>query len=276
MNKNKYPLLPLEFKPVNPHQAFEKLRGDTDTIVIFIHGFLGSPRQFAEFGDFVYKQGYAYASLLLPGHGGTAKDFAVNSQQQWIAYLHRQVHHYAGLYANVFLVGHSMGGLLAINESLCPKANVKGLILLNTAIKIGLKSRYSMYTAKNWFSRYPVYNRIDRYYRENNSVEKGNLFRTISWLPRVIDLVRLSKMAVKNLPLVKVPVLITQSRNDEAVLHHSAAIIEKGLISCPYHRLVYFKRSWHSYYFKKEKAQLKDEMKCFLNICTQRKTVVRG
>lgn len=274
MRKNKYPLSPLEFKLANPHQAFEKLRRDTDTIIIFIHGFLGSPRQFSELSDFVYKLGYAYASLLLPGHGGTAKDFAVNSQQQWIAYLHQQVHYYAGLYANVFLVGHSMGGLLAINESLCPKANVKGLVLLNTAIKIGLKSRYSMYTAKNWFSRYPVYNRIDRYYRENNSVEKGNLFRTISWLPRVIDLVRLSKMVVKNLHLVKVPVLITQSRNDEAVLHRSAAIIAKGLTSCPYHRLVYFKRSWHSYYFKKEKAQLKDEMKCFLDICTQRKTVV--
>lgn len=271
MRKSKYPLKPLEYQPRNPHQAYDKLRKECDTIVIFIHGFLGSPRQFSGLADFVYDLGYACASLLLPGHGGTARDFAMNSQEKWEAHVHKQVHDYASLYPNVYLVGHSMGGLLSINESLCPKANVKGIILLNTAIKIGLKSRHSLYATKNRFSRHPIYNRIDRYYHENNSVQKGNLFTTVSWLPRVIDLNRLSKIAVKNLPQVKVPVLITQSRNDEAVMWRSAEIIEKGLVNCPYHRLVYLDRSWHAYYFKQEKKQLRDEIKCFLDICTNRK-----
>ena len=84
--------------------------------------------------------GYACAALLLPGHGGTAKDFAHSSQQQWTEQVHKEVHRYAELYPNVYLMGHSMGGLFAINESICSKANVKGLILLNTAIKMGLKA----------------------------------------------------------------------------------------------------------------------------------------
>ncbi len=268
MYKSEYPLKPLEYRPVNPHAAFEKLREDTDTIIVFIHGFLGSPHQFAGLADFVYRLGYACAALLLPGHGGTAKDFAHSSQNQWTEQVHTQVHRYAGLYPNVYLVGHSMGGLLAINESICPKANVKGLILLNTAVKIGLKSRGSLYSAKNFFSRNPIYNRIDRYYRENNSVKIDNILYMVGWLPRVVDLTRLSRLAVKNLPKVSVPVLITQSRNDEAVLWRSAETIEKELVNCPYHRLVYFQRSWHCYYFKKEKKQLRDEIKCFLDICT--------
>ena len=83
MRKQKNPLKPLEYQPFNPHKAFEMLRKDTDTIVIFIHGFLGSPHQFISLADFVYHMGYACAALLLPGHGGTAKDFAHSSQQQW-------------------------------------------------------------------------------------------------------------------------------------------------------------------------------------------------
>ena len=146
MRKQKNPLKPLEYQPFNPHKAFEMLRKDTDTIVIFIHGFLGSPHQFISLADFVYHMGYACAALLLPGHGGTAKDFAHSSQQQWTEQVHKEVHRYAELYPNVYLMGHSMGGLLAINESICSKANVKGLILLNTAIKIGLKSRSSLYS----------------------------------------------------------------------------------------------------------------------------------
>ena len=125
-----------------------------------------------------------------------------------------------------------------------------------------------MYYTKNFFRRNPIYNRIDRYYRENNSVTVDNILYTVGWLPRVVDLTRLSRLAVKNLPKVTVPVLITQSRNDEAVLWRSAETIEKGLTNCPYHRLVYLQRSWHSYYFKKERKQLQDEIKCFLDICT--------
>ena len=48
------------------------LKKDTDTIVIFIHGFLGSPHQFIDLADFVSHMGYACGALLLPGHGGTA------------------------------------------------------------------------------------------------------------------------------------------------------------------------------------------------------------
>ena len=54
MGKQKNPIKPLEYQPFNPHKAFEMLRKDTDTIVIFIHGFLGSPHQFISLADFVY------------------------------------------------------------------------------------------------------------------------------------------------------------------------------------------------------------------------------
>ena len=57
MRKQKNPLKPLEYQPFNPHKAFEMLRKDTDTIVIFIHGFLGSPHQFISLADFVYHMG---------------------------------------------------------------------------------------------------------------------------------------------------------------------------------------------------------------------------
>ncbi len=214
--------------------------------------FLGSPHQFISLADFLYPIWDKRVPVCY---------FRVMAVQRRILHIVRsnngqsrsiKVHRYAELYPNVYLMGHSMGGLLAINESICSKANVKGLILLNTAIKIGLKSRSSLYSTKNFFSRNQFIIALTAITEKNNSVTVDNILYTVGWLPRVVDLTRLSRLAVKNLPKVTVPVLITQSRNDEAVLWRSAETIEKGLINCPYHRLVYLQRSWHSYYFKKE------------------------
>ena len=50
------------------HDPFSKEHNDTETAVMFIHGFMGSPNQFADLADDVYNKGYSYTSILLPGN----------------------------------------------------------------------------------------------------------------------------------------------------------------------------------------------------------------
>ena len=50
--------------------------------VLFVHGILGSPAQFAPFLLLV-PQDWSFCNLLLQGHGGGARDFAAASMAVW-------------------------------------------------------------------------------------------------------------------------------------------------------------------------------------------------
>lgn len=86
-----------------------------DTLVLLIHGITGSPHQFDALARHLYAEGISVQSLLLPGHGSTAKAFAQSGRLEWERSVNRAVRHALLRYKNVVLVGHSMGCLLAIN-----------------------------------------------------------------------------------------------------------------------------------------------------------------
>lgn len=59
------------------HMPFYNYNGNSDTIVIFIHGILESPAQFKPLANIVLSKGYAISAILLDGHGKNGKDFAI-------------------------------------------------------------------------------------------------------------------------------------------------------------------------------------------------------
>ena len=65
---------------MNPYSESQKPEfcpvKNTNTIVIFIHGIVEGPAQFKDLMKLTIQHGYSAVSLLLPGHGGTGKDFA--------------------------------------------------------------------------------------------------------------------------------------------------------------------------------------------------------
>ena len=73
-------------------------------IVVFIHGFMGSPRQFDRFAETICQQGYSAAALLLPGHGGSAKEFASGSFERWQSHADSEVERFSQDYNNIWLV----------------------------------------------------------------------------------------------------------------------------------------------------------------------------
>jgi carboxylesterase len=57
---------------------------DADSAVLFIHGFMGGPRQFDRLSQLVYDHGFSASCVLLPGHGVSLKDFSSSTYRSWI------------------------------------------------------------------------------------------------------------------------------------------------------------------------------------------------
>lgn len=262
------------FDREHPHRPYYREREGADTIVIFIHGFFGSPSQFWELSAIAWEKGYSIASLLLPGHGGSGREFTRTPGRQWVRFAMERIRYYAGQYKHVLLVGHSMGGLVSLHASLFPDTHVSGVFLLNTPLSIHLTARGTANGLKAVFAPQKYLDVVSRSYREVNSVDRMALPQYLRMLPRVADLQRLMDRVREELAQVRVPVTIIQSRRDETVRWRSAVDLSTGMRQAPC-RVVWLRNSWHSYYISGEKEVVEREFVYFLERTCQKRGAER-
>lgn len=236
-----------------------------DTLALMIHGITGSPHQFDPLVKSVYDQDCSIQSLLLPGHGGTAREFAQSGRAQWEAHVNRQVAGALLRYHKVVLIGHSMGCLLAVNAycSLCDKSGVRGMILLAPPLHLHLTRECVWMNMKMALGKQIEEDEAKKNVRETcNSVAKGPAVGYVQWLPRYVDLLKMAGRTRKQLDQVHVPVLAVHSKLDEIVSEKSVLEIQEKLgASC---RLVWLPESSHFYYEPEDAAQLNYEIGVFL------------
>jgi len=226
-------------------------------IVVFIHGFMGSPRQFDKFAETVQQQGCSVAALLLPGHGGSAREFASSSFERWQSHVDSEVERYSRDYASIWLVGHSMGGLLAINAAVKHSASIRGLFLIACPFKVTTISTHAMKVrATQLFTlkRSP----IKAAYIAGSSIE---LSPSLVWhLTRpTIELKKLMQAASDNLPNVRAPVMAVYSASDELTSIKSLDILKSGLTNAEYDHLL-LADSLHAYYPEHELAMIEQAL----------------
>jgi carboxylesterase len=107
-------------------------------IVVFVHGFLGGPGLFSSLVHAVNEAGCAAQTLLLPGHGCQAWDFARHTAREWQETVNAALKLRLSQYEKVVLMGHSLGGLLSINASVTV-GRVHGLVLWETPLRLTMK-----------------------------------------------------------------------------------------------------------------------------------------
>lgn len=100
--------------------------------VLLIHGFGGSIDEVAPLAAFLNARGIHTHCITLDGHAGSREALGRCSVGQWIATAQQGYDHLAPFCSQVFIVGFSMGGLLAIQLAL--RNPVLGIATLNTPI----------------------------------------------------------------------------------------------------------------------------------------------
>ncbi len=240
------------------HKTYINEVTNADTVVLFIHGFLGSPEHFERFIALIPNHISVY-NILLDGHGGSVADFGNASMAKWKNQIETVIQHLNEKYNKIYIVAHSMGTFFAMDAAIKYPDAVKSIYLLQTPLKIGVKLSAVLNTFKSFFDIFGD-DEIGRAYKNAHSIKLNfRIWEYIGWIPRYFELFKQSKEARSTILNVKVPCLIFQSEKDELVSMKSVNYIpEKQNIS-----LNILKKSAHFIYDNDEVTYL-DEM--FLNM----------
>lgn len=181
--------------------------------VLLLHGFGDSPQSLASIARPLYERGFVVYAPLLPGHGRTLRDFHASGESEWIAEARRALDLLREQDERVGIVGLSMGGALAALLA-SEASDVRALALLAPYLEPPRSVRAMAAAA-------PVAGLLVPYMRGGDprsiydpaAHAAALAYRAVS--PRAIaQLVRLADRARSRLPLVRVPTLYIQSRED--------------------------------------------------------------
>jgi carboxylesterase len=225
------------------HKPIWREKENAHCLIIFVHGFMGGPNQFSDLMEVAYERGYSGGAILLPGHGGTGPDFGRYSRVEWENHLQDELSKHVGSYQSIFLVGHSMGGLLALNASLQAQNRICGIFLLATPLKLSFGPHNLLRKASLLFL--PRGHHIKEAYWQAKGFSGWRV--SPRWLIPIRGFNQLMRKTSASLARINVPVLAIHSRYDETVSFKSADMLYKGLSNTVRKRLT-LERSWHSYY----------------------------
>jgi carboxylesterase len=119
--------------PVMPGaEAFARSEGPTG--VLLCHGFTGSPQSLRPWAEYLAAAGISVSVPRLPGHGTTWQEMARTRAEDWYAEVDRAFDELQAHCDEMFVMGLSMGGCLALRLAELRGEAVRGLVVVNPSI----------------------------------------------------------------------------------------------------------------------------------------------
>lgn len=197
---------------------------------LLIHGLGGRPAEIAPLAEYMQSRGITTFSAQLKGHTGKKDDLEGVSYRQWIESGERAFEQLSNLCQNIFVVGFSMGGLIAAN--LPRYNNIKGIIALNTPIYPVNLSRM----IKNL-----MYDIKTRKFDHLRSYVLSSVKIPFSALIEFLKLLNITKSQFKDLCY---PLFVAQAMEDDVVLPQSALYIYRNANS-PNKTIKFYQKANH-------------------------------
>jgi carboxylesterase len=104
------------------------------TGVLLCHGFTGTPQSLRPWADYLAAAGLSVWLPRLPGHGTTWQQMAHTRWEDWYAEIDRAFDEVRTHADDVFVMGLSMGGCLALRLAELRGPAVSGLVLVNPSV----------------------------------------------------------------------------------------------------------------------------------------------
>jgi len=129
--------------PVLP--GAEPFRSDGGPVgVLLCHGFTGSPQSMRPWAEHLAAAGHTVSLPRLPGHGTRWQEMNLTRWQDWYAEVDRALTDLQSRCEQVFVMGLSMGGTLAIRLAEQRPDDVAGLVLVNPSLLTTRPDRHAL------------------------------------------------------------------------------------------------------------------------------------
>lgn len=245
----------------NKHVEYKKIVDGADRAVLFIHGILGTPNHFRDFISLV-PENYSVYAMVTAGHCSTVSDFSHSSLKLWEESVQSAVDELLSTHKEIYIVGHSMGTLFAIEQAI-KEPRIRGVFCLSIPIKVRMRARMIPLALKIYRNKIKDDDVVALALRENYgcSAEK-NMLKYLGWIPRFLNLFKLIRRVRKNLYKLETPCWAYQSIPDELVSPRSIKILKRESNI----RTVALHYSTHFYYEKRELEALKIRFQAFIHI----------
>ena len=243
------------------HREYKRIVGGSDRAVLFIHGIVGTPNHFKNFLPLI-PENFSVHNILLDGHGKGVKDFSKTSMKKWEAQIHTAVNALAEKHNEVFIVGHSLGSLLALEQAI-KNPKVSKLFLLAVPLRLFIKPRMLINTLRIYFNKTEPEDAVLTAARNCYGIANDrNPFHYLGWIPRYLELFSKIRRTRKEIELIKIPCEAYQSARDEMVSKKAKDILLRN----PNISVMELENAGHYYYPENEFALIKDGFIEFLGL----------
>ena len=201
------------------------LRGKKKCGVLLLHGFSSSPGELKDLAKFLHSKSFTVYAPLLPGHGTTPAMLAMTKWQQWVSATEEAVDRLLDDCSEVWIVGNSMGGNLALITANYRK-KVKGIITVSTPIVFNTKQNLVRLVL-------PLMKRVkffqkkkysERFVKRFGKTKRDDSYNMIP-LRGLVHLIRVVKESKKAVSVIKKPLLVCQANPDDIMDISSAEFI---------------------------------------------------
>ena len=189
----------------------------SDTSVLLVHGFTGTPWEMASLARHLASMGITSVAVRLPGHGTTPEDLAQRHFEEWVDTVSQGHQFLKNEGDRQVAVGLSTGALVVIAAHL--KQNFDGLALLSPYLKV--KNRLAPLAG---LLRYFIH-----YQKREIAPDQSQHYYEKRPIEGVYQLNRLIRSVRGHLPDITVPTLVACAEGDNTIDPDSAIDLYRRL-----------------------------------------------
>ncbi len=203
--------------------------------IICYHGYTGYPGELMLPARILYESGFDVFIPRYPGHGTSGEDFMKSTSTDWVNKAIEAYREIEGEYDTIGLIGHSMGGLIALKVAYEVKHIHKIVLyapalILERPIPTLLVSILSLCKKRkkvSWSSDplYPFFDERD----EGDDEYLGKEYWSYIYYKQVLELEKLRKEVLSFLGEIPIHTLVFTGGLDKTVSPQSGTLVEKGM-----------------------------------------------
>lgn len=249
----------------------------SDVAVLLCHGYTGYPGELIRPGIDLYDAGFDCYAIRYPGHGTSQRDFLKSDRRDWLGTAEAAYEDLQGRYRNVYLAGHSMGGIITVILA-ARHPQVKRIALIAPALEmIALQSRWKRIqlafsqlcfpdAVRVPWKRDPAYHFLYEGDPDDDAY-LGAEYWQYMFVRKVWQLNALAKQARSLLPSVKADALSLSGGLDVAVCERSSVMVEQKPLGVNKH--IHLPNATHLIPYDKDQASQDAGMRAIVDWFTR-------